>query len=601
MNIDHVTLAAYLIMLLVVGALFARFNRNLGDFVRGGARAAWWMVGTSMTMAGISAFTFTGNGSAAYEVGPSVFVIYAANVLGLLLATLYLARRYRQTRALTAADAVRARFGDAAEQFGVVLGVLLNPLYSAVQLWALAVFVGTVYGFPVFGTIVVLGLVVLVYSITGGAWAVMATDVIQGVVLFGVTLLVAVLALVAVGGPAGFIAHFSELRAAGDYAWFKGPGAYPNSDYTWQWALAAFVMQLVGQIHLGSAGRYLAAKDGREATRAAALACGLMALGTLAWFIPPMVARFLYADEVAALTIKDPATAAYAVAAGNLLPAGLMGTMIAAMFSATMSSLDTGLVGTTSTIVNNFLPRVRARLGLAVMPEEKGLRLCRLVTFGLGLYIIALALVLSTQDRVRLFDLMLNLGTVVGGPLGLPLLAGIVLRRLTPGAYFIVFVGGLVPSVWSLLSPHLGFTAWNFAERAGWILFGAAVATTWCALRARRASADHRTREVDFFRLMEKPVDFEREVGGALDGPQAVITGRVLLVMGGLMLLYLLVPNSGFGRLGVAALAGFVASCGLGLLLLGTRASAAPPPGTPTVPGSTGADLPTLPDDRKIN
>ena len=47
-------------------------------------------------MAGISAFTFTGNGSAAYDAGPTFLIIYLANILGYAIGAFYLARRYRQ-------------------------------------------------------------------------------------------------------------------------------------------------------------------------------------------------------------------------------------------------------------------------------------------------------------------------------------------------------------------------------------------------------------------------------------------------------------------------------------------------------------------------
>ena len=119
MTVEYITLAFYLVMLLVLGAVFSRFNRNLSDFVRGGAQGTWWLVGTSITVGGISAFTFTGNGSAAFEAGPSLLVIYAANLSGMALGGLFLGPWFRQTRAYTSADVVRGRFGTFVEQFSI--------------------------------------------------------------------------------------------------------------------------------------------------------------------------------------------------------------------------------------------------------------------------------------------------------------------------------------------------------------------------------------------------------------------------------------------------------------------------------------------------
>ena len=55
----------------------------------------------SMFISGISAFTFTGNASAAYDAGPTLLVIYFANVVGFAISGLFLGRWFRQTRALT--------------------------------------------------------------------------------------------------------------------------------------------------------------------------------------------------------------------------------------------------------------------------------------------------------------------------------------------------------------------------------------------------------------------------------------------------------------------------------------------------------------------
>ncbi|MDT8405593.1 hypothetical protein, partial [Sulfuriflexus sp.] len=79
----------------------------MSDFVRGGAQGTWWLVGTSMLMSGISAFTFTGNGSAAFDAGPTFLVIYVANCSAYLIGWLFLGAWFRQTRAYTAADVLR--------------------------------------------------------------------------------------------------------------------------------------------------------------------------------------------------------------------------------------------------------------------------------------------------------------------------------------------------------------------------------------------------------------------------------------------------------------------------------------------------------------
>ena len=109
MTLEYLTLAVYLGVLLALGAYFKRFTVNLSDFVRGGGQGSWWLIGTSILMSAISAFTFTGNASAAFEGGPSLLIIYAANCAGFAFGGLFLGRWMRQTRAYTTPDVVKAR------------------------------------------------------------------------------------------------------------------------------------------------------------------------------------------------------------------------------------------------------------------------------------------------------------------------------------------------------------------------------------------------------------------------------------------------------------------------------------------------------------
>lgn len=568
MILEYITLGVYFVLLLVLGGIFSRLNTNLSDFVRGGGKGTWWLLGSSMLMSGISAFTFTGNSSAAFEAGPTFLVIYAANVLGFFCGWLFLGRWYRQTRAFTSADVIRSRYGTAAEQFAAGVGVLLGPIAAAVQLWALGIFVSSVFGFPLAPTVLVVGLIVVAYSVSGGSWAVMATDFVQGVVLIGITTILAVLAFVKIGGFSGFALAASAPEVAESFQFIKPPGEFPGDRFTWQWCIVIFVMQFFSQINLNSAGRYLAAKDGREASRAALLAMILMAVGTFIWFLPPMVARMLYAEEILATPIKEPATAAYAFIARELLPNGLLGVMIAGMFSATMSSLDSGLTGQTSAIMRNIVPRIRGAFGLPELGDSQNLRWCRIISSIIGCVIIVFALLLVTLGEVALFDAFLLVGSIIGVPMTLPLISGLLLRRLPPWAYFFIMVSAMIPSAYSLLWQTVGGPSWTIQERSFWVIAFGVGATYVCWLLRGWAPDSFREREREFFQLMRKPVDFPAEIGESNDEQQAFLLGRIVFGAGLLMGLFLFVPNTVVGRLIILGLILFVA--GVGFILLWT-------------------------------
>lgn len=573
MTIEYITLAIYFGVLLALGAYFKRFTRNLSDYVRGGAQGSWWLIGASILMSAISAFTFTGNASAAFEGGPSLLVIYAANCAGFAVGGLFLGAWLRQTRAYTMADVVRTRFGVPVEQFSAVFGMIIGPITAAIQLYALSLFASTVLDLPLIPILVTIGIIVTFYSTSGGKWAVMATDFVQAMVMLSITILVCFLSLRAIGGFSGFFSYFSDPRFMDDYAFFKEAGAFPGNRYTLKWALIVFVMQVNMQLSFSSAGRYIAARDGREASRASWLGFILMALGSAIWFIPPMVARFLYAPEILSSGLGNPSESAYAFIAMKLLPNGLMGMMIAAMFAATMSSMDTGLNSQAGVIVRNIIPRVRSLFGKSEpLSTSHEMRICHIATISLGAIIIFYALLFATHDKVALFDMSLLVASVIGFPMTFPMFVGLWLRKLPRWSYFPIFMACLGPSIWSFYDERVNGAVWTIQDRGMWIMIFGSVATLVCWCFSKRTSPESKAEVEKFFTLMLTPIDYEKEVGdAAVDYEQYFVLSTAVFIVGTLMLLILFVPNDIFNRLCILAASSSILVVGALLRGGGTR------------------------------
>ncbi|MBS14940.1 MAG: hypothetical protein CME19_25545 [Gemmatimonadetes bacterium] len=562
MIVEYITLTVYLILLLVLGAYFSRYNRDLSDFVRGGAQGTWWIVGMSMFISGISAFTFTGNASAAYEAGPTLLVIYLANVIGFALSGLFLGRWFRQTRALTLADIIRDRFGVAMEQFSAYIGVVMAPIAGSIQLWALAGFASSTFGFPLKTTIVVIGAIVVLYSTTGGKWAVMATDFVQGLIMMVITVVIAVLALDHIGGVGSFLSYFSDPQFADDFQFVKDSGQFPSDKFTWHWIIVIFVMQLYGQISLSSAGRFLVAKDGEAASRGSWFAMILMAGGSLIWFLPPMVSRFMYEAEVNAMDVDNPSNGSYAFIALKLLPDGLVGIMIAAMFAAKMSSMDTALNGQVGVIVRNVIPRLREKLGKPPLEPASEMWLCRALTVVLGAIVICYSLLWVLQKDIVLFDAYLAISSIIGIPLGFPMLAGLWVKRLWKGSYFLIIGACLLPSAYAFYDSSVNETTWTIQDRAMWILLFGCISTAICVVLSRLNNAEYEEKERVFFETMARPVNYVSEIGESFDGRQLIVMGNASLMLGGLLGLLILIPNPLSGRLICGAVAGTIALIG---------------------------------------
>jgi Na+/proline symporter len=562
MTVEYLSILVYLAFLVGLGAWASKLNSSVSDFVVGGSKATWWMAGTSIFVGGISAFTFTGNASAAFLSGPTFLIIYVAGTFGYLLCV-FLAPWFRQTRAETWADVMRDRFGVSVEQFSVSISVILSPLSGAIQLYALAVFANVLIpDVPVHWLILILGSVAVIYSTTGGRWAVMATDFVQGIIMFAVTLLVFYLSLKAIGGWEAFFSYFKDPKFANDFKFVKEAGEFPNDKYTMKWIILIFIMQIQGYINLGTAGRFLSVKDGPSARKAALLAAVLTAVGTTVWFLPPMVARFLMESEVLSMGIKEPATASYAVIAMKLLPNGLTGLLLAAMFASTMSSLDSSLNGTAGVLIRNIIPFFRRLLRLPILDDKMGLRWCKIITMFLGASVMITAVALSVQQKFELFETFLFISAVISLPLGLPIIIGLWVKRINwIGYYIIVFIAS-IPSIYFLLDERAGTREWFIQDRLPWIYLAGAIGLLISISLWRYVKAGDKKNIEAFFIKMHTPIDFEKEIGSSNDHVQLNMVGISALIMSAMVSCLLLVPNTFEQRLQILFIALFMGSIG---------------------------------------
>lgn len=609
--VELVVIAGYLVFLVAIGAVFRRFNSNISDYFRLGCKGSWWLVGASTFMSVFSAWTFTGAAGSAFESGWSILVIFLANVVAFAVHAAFLAPWFRQLRAVTAPEIIRMRFGPATQQMYAWLYSVLGLFYAAVWLWSLAVFIAAVFDLnapaAMFGLpevqfiIIVVGIVVLLYSVTGGSWAVMATDVVQSLVLIPLTLLVAYLCLKQVGGVSGLFSGIKEAGLEQTFEIINAPGDLEpdvgKSDfwkYTWQFAMAAMIYKVVTFSTIDIAQRYFGVKDGKEARYAALLAGGLMLAGMVFWFIPPIVARLLWQDQVMAVDMRKPAEAAYAIAGMNVLPKGLVGIMVVAMLSATMSSMDSGLNKSAAILTRDVTPTMARFFGMKEPGDRGSFIIGQIATLVLGLMIISIALYFSRQgnddgSRGGVFETMLNIGAMLTLPMAVPLALGLLIRRAPAWSAFFAVGAAFIPSAVQLLASKGQIPNWVLdaapasAHRyleSGWpyhltIFMNIGVGTLAFLATTpfwKRASEDYKERVEQFFQRMHTPVDFEKEVGEANDDQQLRVIGGFAAALGSGILLLLLIPgNTLEGRLGIAFVGGTVAIVGVLAHIVGRR------------------------------
>lgn len=568
---DYMVVVAYFVLMVAVGITFKRMNKSTSDYFRGGGSMLWWLVGATTFMSFISAVTYTGAAGKAYETGTFVFTVYMANGVGFFISFLYFSKRFRQTRVVTAIEVVRERFGKVNEQFFTWLVVPFGVIHGGVWLYGLGIIVSTVFGVNMEMTVLAVGITVLIISLIGGSWAVVASDFMQLMIMVPVAIILAFLSLQHVGG----VGEFIDKLPTSQYNWSEL--ADPN--IVWLWFIASFCKQFFSVNNTNDGYRFLAAKDSDQARKASLMASILFLTVTFIWFIPPMAASIIFPDlsQVDSLIpLGEKAVDGVYLAMGiELLPVGMVGVMICAIFAATMSSMDSTLNRNAGVFVRNFYKPI-----LRKSATDKELLLVSMITtVVLGGLVILSAVFFSELEGINLFDINMRLGAMISLPFMIPLTWGMVFQDTPRWAGWSTVLLGMLISY--ILQYHVGPEAllqfigieqpWSNRELIDVMFFSNVFAVIiLCSLwflgtrLFRNTSPEVYHKEVkQFFVKFNTPIDYEKEHGHkGHDGAQFKILGNMCLVYGSFLSLLILIPNDLTGRMCFAFIGGTMLTVG---------------------------------------
>ncbi|MGE4489315.1 MAG: hypothetical protein AB7E95_07215 [Kiritimatiellales bacterium] len=561
MLLNAIVIGTYFLFLISIGVIFKRLNRDEEDYFKSGARCSWWMVGMSLLMSGISTQTFVANAGVAYNAGFSIYWVYIINALCATVLALGLAAWYRQARVTTFAEMVRGRFGGSFEQLFTYYNIVWLIIGGSIGLVMLALFTRTVFGLPLPFTIIALGVVLLFYTLTGGNWAVMAASFLQGLVLFSMSILLGILCLKHIGGIGAFFSAIHAQGLANDFRMMTP--CRPDGLYGIEWLLGVGIIQVYAALGMQGGQRFFSCKDGREAKKAAWFYVVLGLIGMMVYFIPPMVARLMYADEISAMAVQSPADLSFSFMSLKLLPFGFVPLMLVAMFSAQMSTMDTALNANAALFVTNAYPALMRRMKKEPRTDHKFLlALGRVFNVLLGAALIGFALWFAANLNDKgIFELTFRINAILGIPLLMPLFLGFYIRRTPLWSGWFCFGVALTCSV---ICSSIGLPSYRLAlinSGAGLIAF---LSTT---LFWNRVPETTHTHLKEFFTRLHTPVDFEQEVGDANDGLQLKLVGILAISLGGFILFFLLLPNDVGARFCIFSVASAI--LGVGAVLYG--------------------------------
>ena len=464
---DYAVIVVFFAAMLGVGVHYSRRAKSSDQFFGSDKTVPWWLSGVSFYMNSFSALAFVMYSALAYKFGWVPVTVSWLSVPAVLLGAWFLAVRWRRAATGSPIDYIATRYTPRMCSTLAVLGLPMQLLDNALKLLAIGTVVGVGMGFPLFWSICVSGVIIIAYTFLGGLKATLACDFIQFFVILAVVLTLPFLCLsrlAALDGGAGLahgLAVFMDRTPAGFFDFTAGR-------YTWVYMIVFFCC--VGSTlstNWSLVQRYYSTRSDRDARKMAYLVAALLFLGPPVFFFPAMAARvFLPGLPDAEMN------GVYARLCREVLPVGMMGMVVAAMFSATMSSLAGNFNAAASVVTNElYLKFASASSSRAKMLAA------RAATVLVGGLVLALTFVMQyVQGADDLFNLSNKIFGVFLPPIAIPMLGGLLVRRLSRRAGMAGLVGGIAFG----LAVFSAGAKWPFLREMVWSFPLTAAATVVC-------------------------------------------------------------------------------------------------------------------------
>lgn len=468
--VDLLILAAYAAVMLGVGVWFMRRNRGGDDYYVGGRDLGSVHVGLSVVATDVGGGFSIGLGGLGFTMGLSGSWMLFTGLVGAWLSAVLLIPRVKRdptlARATTFPDLFRHHYGARTALVAGVISAIGYAGFTAAQLLAGAkLAAGTFPELDVSTALWAMGVIAVAYTVLGGLKAVIFTDTIQWAVLMGGLVFIGIpVAWTSVGGwPAIQEVVEPQMLTLSNVGW----ATLVN------WAVTIVPIWFVGMTLYQ---RIYACRDEATAKRAWFIA-GLFEWPVMAFMgvVLGLLAR-VAADQGMLAALGAPSAAGMDPETGlpmllaAVLPVGLLGLMMAAYFSAILSTADSCLLAASGNVVSDVIGHF-VRLDPA---DRRFMRLSQVATLVLGV----LALLLASR-MTAVLDLMLYSYAFMVSGLLVPVLGAMFLRRTGSLAPILAMVAGGGTTVGlelALIDLPLGLDANVFGITASAVVFGVVLA-----------------------------------------------------------------------------------------------------------------------------
>lgn len=440
-TLDYIVILFYFLGLIAVSIIMSRKIKSSEDMFIAGRNSSWWLSGISSYMTIFSASTFVVWGGVAYKSGLVAVVVAMCLGVASLIVGKWISGKWRSLKIKSPGEFLTVRFGHSSVSFYTISGIIARAVHTAVALYAVAVVMCALIKVPegsifastgmagdtaagylsIWWALLILGAIALIYTVVGGFLAVLMTDVIQFGVLLAVVVFMIPLSFHAVGGVGNFID--GAMRIPGFFSGTSGT-------YTWGWLLL-WVFLNVAMIggDWPFVQRYISVPTRKDAKKSTYLIGLLYFLTPLIWYLPTMIYRVMepgFALDADAVTMTYNGEHAYVNMSKLVLMSGMVGMMLAAMLSATLSNVS-GILNVYANVYTYDIWKHNEKNRNA--DEKKLIRVGRTFTVIFGLVIIGLSMLIPFAGGAE--KVVVTLLTMIMCPLYIPSIWGLFSKRLT--------------------------------------------------------------------------------------------------------------------------------------------------------------------------
>ncbi len=439
--IDYIALAVYLAGLVLMGVYFSRKGLTSDDFFLAGGRMAWWAAGLSIYGTQLSSISFMAIPAKIYSTDWVYFLIQMTIVMIAFPVVFFYLPFFRRAKMTSAYEYLEQRFNLPVRLYASMSFILYQIGRMAIVLFLPAIALSTVTGFDVYACILLMGTLATAYTVLGGIEAVIWTDVVQVVVLLGGALLsLAILALNVEGGIGGIVSAGMEYDKFHMFNW------------TWDWTTTAVWVVVIGNLFnnlvpytsdQAVVQRYFTTRDEKTAAKSIWTNAVMLIPSTLTLFMVGTGLWAFYRSHPQLLDPTLPTDSVFPLFIAQQLPAGIAGIVIAGVFAASMSTLDSSLNSVSAAMVTDFYVRFRESAS-----DRQRLRLARLLTAVLGVLATATSIALASFEVSSLWDTFQGMMGLFGGGLAGLFALGIFFKRASGRGALIGAVSSVAILYW---------------------------------------------------------------------------------------------------------------------------------------------------------